>query len=76
MANKLDVERSDYDAVAKQLEESLETRVVKLHLPLGSGPDYSGYVDLDAVMVPNDEGNGWLLAGASQEIDVAASSAA
>lgn len=48
VANKLDQERSDYDAVAKQLEESLETRVVKLHLPLGSGPDYHGYVDLVA----------------------------
>ena len=48
VANKLDVERSDYDAVAKQLEESLETRVVKLHLPIGAGPDYSGYIDLVA----------------------------
>ncbi len=46
VANKLDLENSDYDAVAKQLEESLETRVVKLHLPIGTGAGYTGYVDL------------------------------
>ena len=48
VANKMDTERADYDALAQQLEESLETRVVKLHLPIGSGPSYCGYVDLVA----------------------------
>jgi elongation factor G len=48
VANKLDHEQADYDAIANDLEETLGTRVVKLHLPIGSGPDYSGYVDLVA----------------------------
>jgi elongation factor G len=46
VANKMDLERADYDAVAKQLEETLEVRVVKLHLPLGRGESFSGYIDL------------------------------
>ena len=46
VANKLDLELADYDACATQLEESLEVRVVKLHLPVGAGEDFSGYVDL------------------------------
>jgi elongation factor G len=46
VANKLDLERADYDATAKQLEETLEVRVVKLHLPLGRGDKFSGFVNL------------------------------
>ena len=48
VANKMDTERADYDLLAQRLEESLETRVVKLHMPIGSGASYSGYVDLVA----------------------------
>lgn len=46
VANKMDLERADFDACAKQLEETFGTRVVKLHLPLGQGVNYEGYVDL------------------------------
>ena len=46
VANKMDHERADYDACAKQLEESLGVRVVKLHLPLGRGETFRGFVNL------------------------------
>jgi elongation factor G len=46
VANKMDAEGADFDAVARQLEEAFGVRVVKLHLPVGSGDDYDGYVDL------------------------------
>ncbi len=46
VANKMDSERADFDACAEQLEKSLGTRVVKVHLPLGSSTGYEGYVDL------------------------------
>lgn len=46
VANKMDVDRADFEACASRLEELLEVRVVKLHLPLGSGGSFQGYVDL------------------------------
>jgi elongation factor G len=46
VANKLDLERADYDALAATLEQALGTRVVKLHLPMHPGVEYDGYVDL------------------------------
>ncbi len=46
VANKMDLERADFAGVAQQLEEQLGMRVVPLHLPIGSGEDYQGYVDL------------------------------
>ncbi len=46
VANKMDLDRADFDACASQLEEVLGVRVVKLHLPLGSGDGFEGYVDL------------------------------
>jgi elongation factor G len=46
VANKMDLERADFAAVAKQLEEALGVRVVPVHLPIGQGADYRGYVDL------------------------------
>ena len=46
VANKMDLERADYDACAKQLEEALAVRVVKLHLPLGRGESFRGFVNL------------------------------
>jgi elongation factor G len=48
VANKMDAERADFDAIAEQLEESTGVRVAKLHMPLGSGDDYTGYIDLVA----------------------------
>ena len=42
VANKLDHERADYDALAKQIEETLGVRVVKLHLPLGARREVRG----------------------------------
>jgi elongation factor G len=46
VANKMDLERADLDAIAKEIEERLEIRVVPLHMPIGSGESYEGYVDL------------------------------
>ncbi len=46
VANKMDMDRADFDACARQLEELLEVRVVKLHLPCGTGDGFEGYVDL------------------------------
>jgi elongation factor G len=46
VANKMDHEAADFDATASNLERDLGTRVVKLHLPIGSGVQYRGYVDL------------------------------
>jgi elongation factor G len=46
VANKMDLPRSEFDACARQLEEDLEVRVVKVHLPIGQGEAYEGYVDL------------------------------
>jgi elongation factor G len=46
VANKMDHERADYDECAKQLEESFGIRVVKLHLPIGSGETFRGFVNL------------------------------
>jgi len=46
IANKMDLERADFGACGEQLEKILETRVVKIHLPIGRGPDYEGHVDL------------------------------
>ena len=44
--NKMDHERADYDGCAEQLEKALGVRAVKLHLPIGHGESYRGYVDL------------------------------
>jgi elongation factor G len=46
--NKMDHERADYDGCAEALERSLGARAVKLHLPIGRGENYRGYVDLVA----------------------------
>ena len=46
VANKLDHERADYDALATQIEETLGVRVAKLHLPLGRGEKFEGFVNL------------------------------
>jgi elongation factor G len=46
VANKMDHERADFDACAESLEKALGVRVVKLHLPLGVGTGYEGFVDL------------------------------
>src|SRR5262245_11948638 len=46
VANKLDHESADYDAVAKQVEEALGVRVVKLHLPVGRADKFEGFVNL------------------------------
>src|SRR4030095_9083236 len=46
VAHKMDHERGHYRACAKQLEESFGIRVVKLHLPLGRGEKFTGFVNL------------------------------
>src|SRR5215475_3987587 len=46
VANKLDHERADYDGLAKEIEETLGVRVAKLHLPIGRGEKFEGFVNL------------------------------
>ncbi|MCP4007029.1 MAG: elongation factor G [bacterium] len=46
VANKLDLERADLSTAAAQLEELLGVRAVKLHLPIGAGESFTGFVDL------------------------------
>ena len=46
VANKMDLDRVDLDSCASQLEELSGARVVKLHLPIGVGQSFEGYVDL------------------------------
>jgi elongation factor G len=46
VANKMDLERADYERVAQELEETLGVRVVRLHLPLGRGEQFTGFVNL------------------------------
>jgi elongation factor G len=46
VANKMDHEAADFEVTAANLEKDLGIRVVKLHLPIGSGVEYRGYVDL------------------------------
>ena len=58
VANKMDLQRADFDACARQLEELLGVRVVKLHLPLGSGEEFEGFVDLPSRRVYRYKGDG------------------
>ncbi len=60
VANKMDLDRADFDACASQLEEMLGVRVVKLHLPLGAADTFAGYVDLLSGKVHRyaDDGSG------------------
>jgi elongation factor G len=46
VANKLDNDNADFDACAHALEQALGSRVVRLHLPIGKGAGFKGYVDL------------------------------
>ncbi len=48
VANKCDHDAADLDRTAAALEQAFGMRVVKLHLPLGSGAGYRGFVDLVA----------------------------
>jgi elongation factor G len=46
VANKMDVDRADFAACGKQLEQELGVRVVPLHYPVGAGESFEGFVDL------------------------------
>jgi elongation factor G len=46
VANKCDHDAADLDRTARALEEAFGVRVVKLHLPVGAGAGYKGFVDL------------------------------
>jgi elongation factor G len=46
VANKLDNDNADFEACAHALEQALGRRVVPLHLPIGKGASFRGYVDL------------------------------
>ena len=58
VANKMDSERSDYAAAAKSLEGAFGIRVVPIHLPIGSGEDFRGFVDLLSSKAYEFEGEG------------------
>ena len=61
VANKMDLERADYDACAKQLEEAFAVRVVKLHLPIGRGVGFRGFVNLLTGLAHHLDANGKLV---------------
>ena len=61
VANKMDLERADYDACAKQLEEAFAVRVVKLHLPIGRGEGFRGFVNLLTGLAHHLDANGKLV---------------
>ena len=46
VANKMDLDRADFGACAKQAEELFGVRAVPLHYPVGSGESFEGFVDL------------------------------
>jgi elongation factor G len=46
VANKMDIDRADFSACAKGLEQALGVRVVALHYPVGAGDGFEGFVDL------------------------------
>jgi elongation factor G len=61
VANKMDLERADYEACAKQLEEAFGVRVVKLHLPIGRGEGFRGFVNLLTGLAHHLDANGKLV---------------
>ncbi len=61
VANKMDLERADYDACARQLEEAFAVRVVKLHLPIGRGEGFRGFVNLLTGLAHHLDANGKLV---------------
>jgi len=44
--NKMDSERADYDAIIRQINQVLKTKILRLTLPIGSGEKFMGVVDL------------------------------
>jgi elongation factor G len=46
VANKMDTDRADFAACARQVEQELGLRVVPLHYPVGAGESFTGFVDL------------------------------
>jgi elongation factor G len=78
VANKMDHERASYDACAESLERTLGLRAVKLHLPIGVGESYRGYVDLltqRAFTYPSDGSGRPAVAPVSAELLEAAAAA-
>jgi elongation factor G len=46
VVNKMDHEGSDFDGTAASVEKEVGVRTVRIHLPIGSGTGFRGYVDL------------------------------
>jgi elongation factor G len=44
--NKMDREGADFEAAIKEMEKKLKTRVLTLQLPIGTGSDFKGVIDL------------------------------
>jgi len=44
--NKLDIERADFDATFKDLDEKFDKTFVPVTLPIGSGADFKGIINL------------------------------
>jgi elongation factor G len=63
VANKMDHEAANFDATASNLERDFGIRVVKLHLPIGSGVQFGGYVDLITRKAHTSDGSGAVQVG-------------
>ena len=46
LVNKMDREGADFEACVATLDEQLDAHPVPLQIPLGSGPDFEGVIDL------------------------------
>ncbi|PIE71879.1 MAG: elongation factor G [Deltaproteobacteria bacterium] len=46
--NKLDRDRANFEEAVQALKESIDPKPIKIHLPIGSGADFNGIVDLVA----------------------------
>ncbi len=65
VVNKMDRDRADLDQALKVIGEMLDTKLVKLQVPIGQGDDFQGVVDLlsgKAYTFPKD-GSGQMTAG-------------
>jgi elongation factor G len=56
--NKMDKERADYKGIIEQLKERFKTTFVPVTIPVGSGNDFRGVINLieDKAYFPNAEG--------------------
>ncbi len=62
--NKMDAEPADYDATLNRMRELFGKSVMPLHLPIGSGADFTGIIDIVKLTATTWEG------GQEREIEI------